>query len=105
MSNQVMELNRAQMEQMVRQANSALQMYDKIIEVEQRVIKTENRINQTAEKTERRLHKIETSYPMLDTEGRPFAINGNDKSPPIYKSIFWRRSITRALYEEIWSFN
>lgn len=68
MSNQVMELNRAQMEQMVRQANSALQMYDKIIEVEQRVNKAESRMNQTAEKTERRLHKIETTYPLLDTE-------------------------------------
>lgn len=50
MSNQVMDLSRVQMEQMVRQANSALQMYDKIIEVEQRVNKTEIRMNQTAEK-------------------------------------------------------
>lgn len=32
MSNQVMELRRSQMENMVTQANSILQMYDEIVE-------------------------------------------------------------------------
>lgn len=97
MSNQVMELNRAQMEQMVRQANSALQMYDKIIEVEQRVIKTENRINQTAEKTERRLHKIETSYPMLDTEADRLQSMATIKAHQ-FTSHFFGEEVSQELY-------
>ena len=52
MSNQTMELSRTQMENMVAQAQSALQMYDKIVEIEERM-------NQTALRTEIRLDKIE----------------------------------------------
>lgn len=39
MSNQVMELRRSQMENMVTQANSILQMYDEIVETKTKLEK------------------------------------------------------------------
>lgn len=57
MSNQVIDLNKAQMEQMVTQANSIYQMYNEISDMKEEIIEVKNIAVQTNARTEKRLEK------------------------------------------------
>ncbi|MCI2949865.1 ORF6C domain-containing protein [Staphylococcus haemolyticus] len=92
MSNQTMELSRTQMENMVAQAQSALQMYDKIVEIEERM-------NQTALRTEIRLDKIENSYPLLDTEADRIQSMAMIKARQFTKQLF-AQEVSQELFSK-----
>ena len=54
-------------------------------------------VKQTAEKTERRLHKIETTYPMLDTEADRLQSIATIKAHQ-FTSQFFGEEVSQELY-------
>lgn len=54
-------------------------------------------VKQTAEKTERRLHKIETTYPMLDTEADRLQSIATIKAHQ-FTSQFFEEEVSQELY-------
>ncbi len=97
MSNQVIDLNKAQMEQMVTQANSIYQMYNEISDMKEEIIEVKNIAVQTNARTEKRLEKIENSYPMLDTEADRLQSIATIKARQFTKEFF-KENVSNELF-------
>ncbi|MCE4963027.1 hypothetical protein [Staphylococcus haemolyticus] len=97
MSNQVIDLNKAQMEQMVTQANSIYQMYNEISDMKEEIIEVKNIAVQTNARTEERLKKIENSYPMLDTEADRLQSIATIKARQFTKEFF-KENVSNELF-------